>query len=213
MNFETIKEWLMQSTNRQIRNCRIMGIVGFVFCPGALAVASALVYCILRVITYHRYGADSKNACLWISVGMIPLMFIGNRFVPTRNLMEERMSEGPSTSLIGHELDKRQVQLQCFLWILFAGPRLLNWASNSFREIKRLQQRDAHSCAAVLYLLLGSHKKVPYDDIARELPWLDMATAIDEVQKIPGVVTLPTNPAGLSLTQELRTQIRTGTFA
>ena len=97
-----------------------------------------------------------------------------------------------------------------FLWILFTGPRLLDWGLASFREARRWQEMDTHSCAAVLWLLSSRYKKVPYEDFQSELPWLDLPAALMELERVPGILRLQTPPPGLGLTDDLRKAIRTG---
>jgi len=212
MNFEAVKAWYTESVRRRVRNGRIAMVLGLVLMPVALAVAAGLVYALLHGFGRRREEPLSSTTCLWISLAIIPLMFIGNRCTPRRNLMDERMSEGPSDSFGGHYSRRGEVYFQFILWIMFAGPRLLDWALECFREARRLQQQDTHSCAAILWLMLTRGKKVPYEDLEREIPWLNVATALPEVRLIPGVVSLETQPAGLSMTQDLRENIRSGTF-
>ena len=140
--------------------------------------------------------------CLLICLAIVPCLFIGNRLVPRRDLMEEQLSEGPDRSL------RRQVVPLLFLWILFAGPRLLDWAIRSFGEARRWKQMDVHSCAAVLWVLMSRTGKVSFDEIREKLAWLDLEAVLPEMKRLEGVVFLKTTPAGLSLTQDFRDQIR-----
>jgi len=66
---------------------------------------------------------------LLISLAIIPCLFIGNRLVPRRDLMEEQLSEVPDRSI------RRQVVPLFFLWILFTGPRLLDLSLPTFFEL------------------------------------------------------------------------------
>ena len=120
------------------------------------------------------------------------------------------MRNGPPDSFAAYQTNKGVVIGAVFMWTMFTGPRLFIWAASQFRESQRLLAQDTHSCAAVLWLLLCRNKKVPYEDLQTELPWLEMDSAIPQVMTIPGVVRLQTAPAGLSMTQELRDAIRAG---
>ncbi len=208
MDFETIKSWFAQWSEKQIKACRLKGIAGLILGPIALIVALGLVYCLARLFTHDRsYNPGNPTTCLWITLAVLPLMFIGNRVVPRRNLMEERMSEGPG-DFLGRYAARRVALLYFFMWILFAGPRLFDWALHSFREIKTWKEMDTHSCAAVLWLLLTRPRKVPYEDIRQQLDWLDLDTTIEQLKQIPGILFLQTPPPGLSLTQEFRDEVR-----
>jgi hypothetical protein len=209
MDFETIKSWLTKWTEKQAKNCRLKGIAGVILGPIALAVALVLVYSMARVLTHDRsYNSRSSTKCLWITLAVLPLMFIGNRLVPRRDLMDERMSEGPEDSFLGHYAARRVALLYFFMWILFTGPRLFDWAFRSFRQIKSWKAMDTHSCAAVLWLLLSRQRKVPYEDIRQQLDWLDLDTTLEQLKLIPGILFLQTPPPGLSLTQEFRDDVR-----
>lgn len=209
MDFDTIKSWLAGWTEKQIKICRIKGIVGVTLGPIALAVALLLVYWLTRLFTHDAYdNLGSSTTAMWITLAVLPCLFIGNRLVPRRNLMEERMEEGPDYSFAGYRTARREAVLYFFMWILFTGPRLFDWAIASFRQINTWKNMDTHSCAAVLWLLLSRPKKVPYDDIQRQLEWLNMDTVLPELRQIPGILFLQAPPPGLSLTQDLRDLVR-----
>jgi len=203
MDFEAVKAWLTRRTQKKISNCRLLGILGLVLTPVALVVTTICVYWLLRLFTHDAsYNPGDPTLCLLISLAIIPCLFIGNRLVPHRDLMEEQLSEGPDRSI------RRQVVPLFFLWILFTGPRLLEWAMYSFGEARRWKQMDVHSCAAVLWVLTSRPGKVSFDEIRQKLDWLDLEAVLPEMRRLEGVVFLKTAPAGLSLTQDFRDHIR-----
>jgi hypothetical protein len=209
MDFETVKELFVRHMNKKTKICRLKGILGFVLCPVVLAVAVACVYGLLWIFTYKRYGPDNEATCLWIALGSLPIMFIGNLLTPREeSLMEKRMREGAP---MAHGIaNKGTVLFHVFLWVMFTGPRLCNWATASMREGRQWQEMDAHGCAAVLSLLVRHPKKVPYEDIKTEIPWLDLPVVLSQITRVPGVLQLQSPPAGLSLTDDLRKAIRAG---
>ena len=209
MDFETIKELFIRHMNKKAKICRMTGILGFVLCPVALAVAATCVYGLLRLFTYQRYGPANAGICLWSALGSLPLMFIGNLLTPRgESLMEQRMREG--APMPDSSANRSTVLFHVFLWVMFTGPRLCNWALASLREARQWQEQDAHGCAAVLWLLLSRPKKVPYEDFQSELPWLDLTMVLPQIIRVSGVLQLQGPPAGLSLTDDLRKAIRTG---
>lgn len=204
MDFETIKSWFAKWIGRQIKKCRLLGILGLVLAPLALALATTCVYWLLRLFTHDAAGnLGNSRKCLLISLAFIPCLFVGNRIARRRDLMEEQLSDGRDGFSV-----RREVVPLFFLWIMFTGPRLFNWALHSFREAQRWQQTDIHSCAAVLWLLLSKPGKVSFDDMQHQLDWLNLDVVLPEVNRISGVVSLKTPPAGLSLTQDFREQVR-----
>lgn len=209
MDFEIVKELFMQHMNKRTKICRLKGILGFIFFPIVLAVAVACVYGLLRLFTYKRYGPDNGGTCLWIALGSLPIMFIGNWLTPRgESLMERRMREG--APMPGGAVNRGTVFFHLFLWVMFTGPRLCNWAIASMREAHQWQEQDAHGCAAVLWLLVSRPKKVPYEDFQTELPWLDLPSVLPQITRVSGVLQLQSPPAGLSLNDDLRKAIRTG---
>ncbi len=212
MEFEGVKTWLARQAEKQAKICRLKAAAGFVLAPGAVWVAARGVYGFVTIFTSSRYPRPGDAAlCFWISVGAIPLMFLGNRMVPRRDLMEERMSDDAGDlAMFRYGFGRGQVLLHLILWILFTGPRLTDWAMASVRESRRWQQQDAHSCAAVLWLLASRLKKVPYDEIRHEIPWLKLDDVMPELMRIPGVLRLKAPPPGLALTDDLRKAIGTG---
>ena len=212
MEFEAIKAWLGIQLERRAKACRLKGILAFSLAPLAVVCSTTLVYWLLRLFTqdrYHDLGDSAK--CFWVSLAIIPLTFLGNRLVPRSNLMEERMSgDAVDAAMARSPVGRSKVIMAIFFWILFTGPRLVDWGVSSLREARGWRAQDTHSCAAVLWVLASRHKRVPFEDVEREIPWLNLPAALPELARIPGVLTLKGPPPGLALTDDLRQAIRTG---
>lgn len=211
MDFEAVKLWFERWASRQARLCQMKGWLGLMLMPVALAAASTLVYWLLRLFSHAAArGPDDANKCLWIALALIPFMFIGNLLMPRRNLMEERMSGGVNT-FYAHGAANRGIVLgHVFMWILFTGPRLLNWGVASLREATLWKQTDTHSCSAVLWMLVTRGRKVSFEDIQHELEWLNLEAVLPELKRVPGVLFLQTPPPGLTLVPEFRDSIKAG---
>jgi hypothetical protein len=213
MDFEGVKTWLGAQARKRAEVCGLKAVTGFVLAPIALWFATTCIYWELWTL-FSRHGNPSPadlKMCFWITMAAIPLMFFGNRFVPRRSLMEERMEDDAAGLAMAREMTGRwEVLLHLILWILFTGPRLVDWGMASLRERRQWQTFDTHSCGAVLWLLASRLKKVSYDEIQRELPWLNLDETGPQLMKIPGVLKLKTPPAGLGLTDDLRKIIATG---
>jgi hypothetical protein len=213
MDFEGVKTWLGGQARKRAEVCGLKAVTGFVLAPLAIWFATTCIYWELRTIL-SRHGnpqpADLKM-CFWITMATIPLMFLGNRFMPRRSLMEERMEgDAVDVAMARYAYGRADVLWHLILWILFTGPRLVDWGMTSVRERRDWRAYDTHSCGAVLWLLASRLKKVPYEDIQREIPWLNLDETGPELMKIPGVLKLKTPPAGLGLTDDLRKAIATG---
>lgn len=212
MDFETVKAWLVNQTNKQIRNRWLFASLGLVLLPIATAAGGLLIFAFVRMATRESRDPGIDTERLWITLGIIFVLFIVNLFIPKKEEPETFYSEEGDVpdSLLGSYMHRRKVQGQFILWIILTGPRLLGWSILSFREISRLKRRDTHSCAALLWLLMTKRSKVPYDNIPQELDWLDADTTLSQIKDIPGVLFLKTPPPGVSLSDDLRTAIRTG---
>jgi hypothetical protein len=210
MSFDKVKAWLEQATNRRIRNYRLKGILGLALGPVAVIVAMGFVSIMLMAFSNraHRYDREaglSWMQCIGISLAMVPVLFLTNRFVPRWDVVERRMSD-PGTPA-GR---RAEGMAQIVLWILFTGPRLFEWAIRSFQKAGALGQQDTHSCAAVLWVLVTHQRKVPFTDFQSAVPWLDLEATLPEVRAIPGVLEFQVPPPGLGLTPELRQAICSG---
>jgi hypothetical protein len=210
MDFEAVKSWAIQWADGRMRLCRVKAVLGLVLGPIALALVLTLVYWMSRLLLHQGDELGNPKVCFWISAATVPCLFVANRFTPRRNLMEERMSEGVADSFGGHYAARHEALVQTFLWILFTGPRLFDWALSALAELRRLKAMDIHSCAAVLWLLASRTRKVPYSDLQRELPWVDLEAVLPELRRLPGILFLKTPPPGLGLTQDLRDALRAG---
>ncbi|HEU5396683.1 MAG TPA: hypothetical protein VFV81_05910 [Verrucomicrobiae bacterium] len=217
MEFETVKAWLVDHTNREIRRRRMMALLGLILTPFATVVGGILIYSVLFLFR-HRSDRDPDIAVLDLkvlltTVGILAVMFAVNALVRRKKEPEKLYSEEVevSDSLLDGYVQRQRVVANFFLWIALTGPRLFSWSLFSFREISRLKNADLHGPAALLWLMLAKRAKVPYDSVPRELPWLDLQPALAHLQHLPGIVFLKSPPAGISMTDDLRSAIRNGT--
>jgi hypothetical protein len=74
---------------------------------------------------------------------------------------------------------------------------------------RQLSSLDAEGCAAVLTLLAKKGGRVPFTDLIPAVPaGHDPEAVLEQVQVIDGVMVLPSEPAGMTLVSELRSEIR-----
>ncbi|TAL01621.1 MAG: hypothetical protein EPO07_08160 [Verrucomicrobia bacterium] len=212
MEFETVKAWLTRHTRHQIRNRWLLAALGLALLPLATVTGGILIFGLLRVITHDSTDPRMDVKCFWITLGIIPVMFLINLLIPQKREPEKYYHEDSAVddSLVDSYVHRRKVQARFLLWIILTGPRLLSWSLFSFREISRLKKQDTHGCAAVLWLLMVKRSKVTYENIPLELDWVDVEATIAQLRYIPGVLFPKTPPAGVSLSDDLRTAIRTG---
>jgi hypothetical protein len=211
MDFETVKAWLAQQSEKLAARCRLKGVLGLVLCPMALAWSASLVYAFLWAISRRlSQQSGSSNYCLATSLLVLPLLFIGNRLMSPADVLEDRLSDPEGRTLARFGPGRGVAELLILCWVLFTGPKLWDWAIKSFREARLWREQDTHSCAAVIWLLATRFKRVPFEDVGREIPWLDLPATLPQLARIPGVLNLKGPPPGLALTDDMRKAIRTG---
>ncbi len=210
MDFESIKTWLAQQTSREIRIRWLLASLGILLAPLAVIVGVSLLFAIARLVTRDWNDPRIDVKCAWTALGIMALLFVVNRFTPRNEKETYYNDDEPDGSLIGSYTHRKKVQARFLLWILFTGPRLVDWVIFSFSRIYRLKKQDTHSCAALLWLLLLKGKRVPYSDITRELDWLDLEATLPQLSWISGVLYFQTQPPAITVTDDLRTAIRQG---
>jgi len=166
-----------------------------------------VVFVIAHAFTRDSQDPQIDTKCLWFTLVFIPLLFVVNRFMP-RKEKEVYYHEEPDTSLAGSYLSRQKVKISILLWLLFTGPRLVDWVIYSFRRISHLKRQDTHSCAAVLWLLLVKGKRVQFTDIQIELDWVDVEKTMAELAWMDGLLFIKTGPPAASLSDDFRTEIR-----
>jgi hypothetical protein len=216
MEFEAVKQWYAGHNNREIRQRRLLVILGFTLLPFGTAVGLMLVYVFLYLFKHHadRHPAGLEDAwCVWLTLGIMAAMFIVNAFIPRQRGPEKLYSEEADIddSLTGHYVQRGVIQVKFFLWFILTGPRLFSWSLYSLDELSRLKKQDIHAGAALLWLMLAKRGKVPYADIPKELDWLDVHATLEQMRSLPGIVFLQNPPPGISMTDELRSAIRNNT--
>lgn len=214
MDFESVKTWLTNYNNKQIGRRWMLAWLGFILLPIATMVGGLLIYGFLWLILHQseRNAPGFDTTCLWITLAIVLVAFIATLFFQKQKEPETFYHEDAQVedSLVGHYVNRRKVQAKFFLWIILTGPRLLGWSISSLNEISRLKKQDVHSCAAVMWLSIVKRGKVPYDDLPKELDWLEVEPTLLQLKHIPGILFLKTPPAGISLSDDLRKAIRTG---
>jgi hypothetical protein len=94
------------------------------------------------------------------------------------------------------------------LSILFIAPQLVAAGKGAFLRRNRLLALDISICAALLGYLVTQPKKVSFTELLRLFPQYPMSEVLPQLADIDGVVFLKTDPPGVSLTGDLRTEIQ-----
>jgi hypothetical protein len=87
---------------------------------------------------------------------------------------------------------------------LYTGPRVVGWSASMFRKAARMRRLDVAGCAAVLAALLDAKRKLAFQEIVSDVEGIDPVRVFPQLHEIEGVLFLQAEPAGLSLSEELR---------
>ncbi len=92
-------------------------------------------------------------------------------------------------------------------WVLCGGVLLLLGAWAHLKQFRRLGRIDADGCARVIGLLQTVARRQSFAELVQRLPGLDPVTVFDDLHKIEGVLFLSTEPAGLTLHPDLKSEL------
>ena len=87
---------------------------------------------------------------------------------------------------------------------LYVGPRVVLAGFGMLGRSRSLRHLDVVSCAAVIAALFAACRKLSFQEIVNIVPEIDPTIIFPQVQSIEGIVVLSGDPAGLTLSQELR---------
>jgi hypothetical protein len=92
---------------------------------------------------------------------------------------------------------------------LYSGPRVMMSAFRTVAKAGRLRKIDVGNCGAVITVLFAAGRKLGFQEITDALgEGFDAARVFPQMADIGGILFLKAEPAGLTLTQELRDAIR-----
>lgn len=95
-----------------------------------------------------------------------------------------------------------------FAEVLYLGPRLWLAGLAAGRRAREWRRMDFARAAQVLWVLHECPARLPLAELAGRLPGVDLAEALAELRLLPGVLLLESHPPGVSLSSELRRQLR-----
>ncbi len=92
--------------------------------------------------------------------------------------------------------------------MLLSGPSLLHGSLRCFAKAFRLARMDCELCAKILYVLAGRDSRTSFRELCDSIPGINPATLFPQFLDVEGVVFLAKDPSGLSLTGDLRSELR-----
>ena len=91
--------------------------------------------------------------------------------------------------------------------LLFIGPRLFNATFGHVRNAYLQLHLDTGSCAKLLCVLLSRNSRFSFQELNVKSGLRNTLELFPQLHFVEGVVFLPSHPAGLSLTEDLRKEL------
>lgn len=166
-------------------------------------------------ILLNRPVRPSHAMILWICSGILGLLFIGNARTSREDLgTRPRQNYTASPSQLGF-LGPLGVLLaypgassRLIADLLFTGPRCVVAAWRASQKAARLLRLDVESCACVLAVLAERDGHLSREELAEQSGARNAGRAFEQLRDIEGVVFLDLGLPGLSLTADLRQELR-----
>ncbi len=223
MDQSSITTWLQKKLKRDrlcawaigwgclLAGCAILALTwGFAYMTSLVALG--------RLMGYHHWLIYTLP---WL---LLPLLFWGNARTSREYLSEYSVSAAngsgevvsfylPGVGLVSNvnplAPETIHAGTKIITDILFTGPRVFMAGCRSLGKAVRIGRIDVGNCGAVVTLLMLTGRKMGFQDIVNALgEGFDPATIFPQMALIDGVLFLQAEPAGLTLTQDLRDAIR-----
>ena len=210
---ESIREWLQRKArNESLWN--FLTAVGalflsvvvlaltFYFSFFTIFLASIKILAVLELLGYHISLRPQVIGVM--TVFFLILLFIGNA-----RTSREYLGDLPRVWWTSNPLSPATANAvgKIITDLLYSGPRLANATVSLFRTSVRLVKLDVGSCARIIGILSSRTGRVSFIEMARLIPGCNPLVVFPQLRDIEGVVFLTKDPAGLSLTADLREEL------
>ncbi len=216
MPYELVHRWLNDSSRKHALLSALTAFGAFLLALFLLALTWYLVFAV-AIFLNPRLAAGN-----WLGVA-IPAAVIGLLFWTEARTPQEYFSDISVTPVgsdhviaipgVGSNVnplagDSINATAKMVSDSLCVGPRVFFGAVKFARQAARLKRLDVDQCAAVLTVLARAGGKQSYQQITDGVEGVDLASTVPALRDIEGVVFLRSEPAGMSLPQDLRDALR-----
>jgi hypothetical protein len=223
MDQARITVWLGKKLRRDRSLCWLGGL-GSLLGGGAVLLATwGLIYMVslfaLGPWLGYRHWIHSV-----LGLVMIPALFWGNARTSREYLSEYSVTTGPASDQVvnfylpgvglGSNVNPLAPNtlhsgIKIITDCLYSGPRIVRFGLRTMARASRLRRIDEGNCGAVLTLLMFAGRKMVFQEISDALgEGFDPAWVFPQMADVEGVLFLKAEPAGLTLTPEMREEIR-----
>jgi hypothetical protein len=224
MRQQTRTESWLQKVARKSTYQYLFGGLGLVLLA---AVVLLVTYWGIYFVIYFGFGwlfPHSHGTRMWTIALVLGLVFVGNALVDRHYLQSYSFTTGTSHNKpvaiknpfggygstinplapdSAHSFVKIVADTLCF------GPRLMTAAIRLLGGAWRFSKLDVEGCAAVLGFLAGKDGRTVLPEVITAVPpGHDPAAVLKQLHQLDGVLVLKSEPPGLSLTTDLRAELR-----
>ena len=216
MPYELVHQWLTAWTRKHALLNALTSLATFALAAFLLALTWYIIFALCIFIAPR--GADGFVAGLIIPITVLALLFWTEARTPQEYFNEisvtpvngDRVIVIPNVGANVNPLapDSINATAKMISDCLCAGPRAVRGAFRFAGAAARLKRMNIELCAAVLTVLLRADGKLTYLEIDEGVADVDLAETVPALRDIDGVVYFRTEPAGMSLAQDLREEIK-----
>jgi len=221
MDYEATIRWL----SRRVRVLSAQHMLGGLLTLLGGAALLAATWGLSYVVSFFALGSWIGHQHWFHSVlGLIviPILFIGNARTSREYLSEYSVTTGtasgevvnfylPGVGMVSNinplAPETLHTGVKMITDCLCVGPRVVTAAVRLFRKGLRLRAIDVEGCAAVIAVLQAVGRKMSFQEIVNAVEGLNPAIVFPQLHEIDGVLFLKAEPAGLSLSSELKTEL------
>jgi hypothetical protein len=216
-----LQGWLVRLISRERTAALGVGAMSALGGLGVMLFTFGITYGSIWFISF-MFLSVSSTVCLWLSLGMMVALFVGNLTTRREYLESYSFTTGtasdkvvsfhvPQVGMVSNinplAPDSAHSFVKMLTGILFTGPRMIMGAVHNVRRWKRLAGIDVDGCAGILALLLEKGQKVALTEVAAAFPGKSLETLFPQLAEINGVLFLKSGQPGLSLSSDLRREI------
>ncbi len=217
---ELIPSWLRRKTRAEAWASLVGGLVFLALAGLVLSFVAGLASA--TFISFLRFLRSSGAAPAWTSGQVQAARIAGFLFsllvllvlfwTHSRTVRQRRSRLAPTpeddVSTVPTMPERPDLARELLQEAIFAGPRLTLTALDWIQKSRRLLALDVVMAGRVLGLLARHRSRLSFREIGEAIPELEDREAFTPLQDIVGIVFLNSEPAGLSLTQDLRAELR-----
>lgn len=224
MDIEPVRVWL----KRTLRAAMVRSVVGMIgSLLGGLVVlwlSFWAAYGVIWFLSYSFFPVRHRTMLLLTGVFMAVVVIVGakqnrEQLDPLeRNVQLARDMDIKLTPWSRYGMSYRtnavkagafEVRSLAYLvnYILCGGVLLVIGSVRGMRRFRRLKAVEVEGCAPVITLLVAAGRRQSFTEIVEKLPGLNPVKVFDDLHWIEGVLFLSSDPPGLTLLPELRTQL------